>query len=156
MFVVSRVFTFLGVGKSLFVHPVIALVGYLLMIRAPSVRLMGIVKVADNAVDYSLGNTTKQTLWLNTSRESKYKAKQAVDSFFVRAGDVIQGAFGVHGRAPGVYGSSFRRRERCADRVVAVRGGAAERLDYAQAADTRRRDKGDRCRNCIVASSCSG
>ncbi len=29
-------------------------------------------------------------MWLNTSRESKYKAKQAVDSFFVRAGDVIQ------------------------------------------------------------------
>jgi AAA family ATP:ADP antiporter len=51
---------------------------------------MGIVKVADNSIDYSLGNTTKQALWLNTSREAKYKAKQAVDSFFVRSGDVIQ------------------------------------------------------------------
>ena len=51
---------------------------------------MGILKVADNSIDYSLGNTTKQALWLNTSREAKYKAKQAVDSFFVRAGDVIQ------------------------------------------------------------------
>ncbi len=49
-----------------------------------------IVVPADNSLDYSLGNTTKQALWLNTSRESKYKAKQAVDSFFVRAGDVIQ------------------------------------------------------------------
>jgi AAA family ATP:ADP antiporter len=48
------------------------------------------VKVADNSLDYSLGNTTKQALWLPTSREAKYKAKQAVDSFFVRAGDVIQ------------------------------------------------------------------
>ena len=92
MFVVSRLFKFLGVGKSLFVHPIIALGGYLLMMRAPSVQLMGAVKVADNAIDYSLGNTTKQALWLNTSRESKFKAKQAVDSFFVRAGDVIQGA----------------------------------------------------------------
>jgi AAA family ATP:ADP antiporter len=60
------------------------------MLRAPSVRLMGMLKVADNSVDYSLGNTTKQALWLNTSREAKYKAKQAVDSFFVRSGDVIQ------------------------------------------------------------------
>ena len=61
-----------------------------MMLRAPSVQLIGLLKVADNSLDYSLGNTTKQALWLPTSREAKYKAKQAVDSFFVRAGDVIQ------------------------------------------------------------------
>jgi AAA family ATP:ADP antiporter len=48
------------------------------------------LKIADNSLDYSLGNTTKQALWLPTSREAKYKAKQAVDSFCVRAGDVLQ------------------------------------------------------------------
>jgi AAA family ATP:ADP antiporter len=90
MFVVSRVFRFLGVGKSLFIHPIVALAGYLLMLRAPSIQLMGILKTADNSIDYSLGNTTKQALWLPTSREAKYKAKQAVDSFFVRMGDVLQ------------------------------------------------------------------
>jgi AAA family ATP:ADP antiporter len=90
MFVVSRVFKFLGVGKSLFIHPIVALCGYLMMLSAPSVRLMTMLKIADNSIDYSLGNTTKQALWLPTSREAKYKAKQAVDSFFVRAGDVIQ------------------------------------------------------------------
>ena len=90
MFVVSRVFKFLGVGKSLFIHPIVALAGYLMMLRAPSITAMGWLKVADNSLDYSLGNTTKQALWLPTSREAKYKAKQAVDSFFVRAGDVIQ------------------------------------------------------------------
>ena len=92
MFVVSRLFKWLGVGRSLFIHPIVALVGYLLMLRAPSLQLIGIVKVADNSIDYSLGNTTKQALWLPTSREAKYKAKQAVDSFFVRAGDVAQAA----------------------------------------------------------------
>ena len=51
---------------------------------------MGWFKVADNSIDYSLGNTTKQALWLPTSREAKYNAKQAVDSFFVRMGDVMQ------------------------------------------------------------------
>jgi AAA family ATP:ADP antiporter len=90
MFVVSRVFKFLGVGRALFIHPIVALIGYLMLLRAPSLRLMGILKVADNSIDYSLGNTTKQALWLPTSREAKYKAKQAVDSFFVRAGDVMQ------------------------------------------------------------------
>jgi AAA family ATP:ADP antiporter len=90
MFVVSRVFKFLGVGKALFIHPIVALTGYLLMLRAPSISFMAYLKVADNSLDYSLGNTTKQALWLPTSREAKYKAKQAVDSFFVRAGDVVQ------------------------------------------------------------------
>ena len=92
MFVVSRVFKFLGVGRALFIHPTVAMIGYLLLLRAPSLQLMGVVKVADNSLDYSLGNTVKQALWLPTSREAKYKAKQAVDSFFVRAGDVIQAA----------------------------------------------------------------
>jgi ATP:ADP antiporter, AAA family len=92
MFVVSRIFKFLGVGKSLFIHPIVALAGYLMMLRAPSIGTMGMFKVADNSLDYSLGNTTKQALWLPTSREAKYKAKQAVDSFFVRMGDVLQAA----------------------------------------------------------------
>lgn len=89
MFVVSRVFKYLGVGKALFIHPLVALSGYGLFLTGPSLSLMTAVKVADNSLDYSLGNTTKQALWLPTSREAKYKAKQAVDSFFVRAGDVI-------------------------------------------------------------------
>jgi AAA family ATP:ADP antiporter len=89
MFVVSRVFKYLGVGKALYIHPIVALTGYGLFLTGPSLSLMTAVKVADNSLDYSLGNTTKQALWLPTSREAKYKAKQAVDSFFVRAGDVI-------------------------------------------------------------------
>jgi len=88
MFVVSRLFKWLGVARSLFVHPVVAMLGYLLMLRAPSLQLMQGVKVADNSINYSLSNTTRQALWLPTSREAKYKAKQAVDSFVVRAGDV--------------------------------------------------------------------
>jgi AAA family ATP:ADP antiporter len=45
-------------------------------------------KTAENATDYSVMNTAKQLLWLPTTREEKYKAKQAVDSFFVRLGDL--------------------------------------------------------------------
>ena len=90
MFVVSRIIKFMGVGKAMFIHPIVALTGYFLMLFSPSLRMMAYLKVADNSLDYSLGNTTKQALWLPTSREAKYKAKQAVDSFFVRAGDVLQ------------------------------------------------------------------
>ena len=90
VFVVSRVFKFLGVGRALFIHPIVALGGYVMMLRSPSFEAMRWLKIADNSIDYSLGNTTKQALWLPTSRQAKYKAKQAVDSFCVRAGDVLQ------------------------------------------------------------------
>ena len=65
--VVSRVFKFLGVGRALFIHPIVALIGYLTMLRAPSLDAMRLLKIADNSIDYSLGNTTKQALWLPTS-----------------------------------------------------------------------------------------
>jgi AAA family ATP:ADP antiporter len=90
LFVVSRLFKFLGVARSLFVHPIVALGGYLVMLSTPSFEAIRWFKVADNSLDYSLGNSTKQALWLPTSREAKYKAKQAVDSFCMRAGDVLQ------------------------------------------------------------------
>ena len=32
----------------------------------------------------------KQALYLPTSREAKYKAKAAIDTFFMRFGDVLQ------------------------------------------------------------------
>jgi len=92
LFVVSRVFKFLGVGKSLFVHPIIALTSYLLMLRAPSFETIRALKIADNSVNYSLSNTTMQALWLPTTRETKFKAKQAIDTFCVRGGDVLQAA----------------------------------------------------------------
>ena len=90
LFAVSRIFKYLGVGRALFIHPCVVLVGYFAILKSPSVSTMAWLKVFDNSIDYSLGNTAKQALWLPTSREAKYKAKQAVDSFFMRAGDVLQ------------------------------------------------------------------
>jgi AAA family ATP:ADP antiporter len=46
-------------------------------------------KTAENSTDYSLQNTVRNVLFLPLTREQKYKAKQATDTFFVRAGDVL-------------------------------------------------------------------
>jgi AAA family ATP:ADP antiporter len=107
LFVVSRLFKFLGVGRTLFIHPIVALTSYLLMMRAPSFEAIRFIKIADNAIDYSLGNTTKQALWLPTSRETKYKAKQAIDSFCVRAGDVLQAGVVYAGELTALSVSGF-------------------------------------------------
>jgi ATP:ADP antiporter, AAA family len=50
-----------------------------------------VVKILENATDYSLQNTVRRALFLRTSREAKYKALQAVETFFWRTGDLLSG-----------------------------------------------------------------
>lgn len=88
-FLVSRIFKYLGVRGSLMVLPVIALCSYSLIASAPIFAFVWIAKVLENSTDYSLMNTVRGALYLPTSREAKYKAKQAIDTFCVRSGDVL-------------------------------------------------------------------
>ena len=88
-FLVSRIFKYLGIGGALFVLPIIALGSYSLFALAPVLSMIRIAKVTENATDYSLQNTVRRALFLPTSREAKYKALQAVETFFWRAGDLL-------------------------------------------------------------------
>lgn len=89
LFVVSRVLKYLGARVAIMVLPCIALGGYLLAAVYPILGMLRWVKTAENATDYSLQNTVRQMLFLPTTREEKYKAKQVTDTLFVRAGDVL-------------------------------------------------------------------
>jgi AAA family ATP:ADP antiporter len=89
IFVVSRVIKYLGVRIALLVLPVVAIIGYASMAFVPILSFIRGAKLAENSLDYSLQNTTRNALYLPTSREAKYKAKQANDTFFVRFGDVL-------------------------------------------------------------------
>jgi AAA family ATP:ADP antiporter len=87
MFFVSRIFKHFGVRAALFVLPFIALGGYAAIGVVGGLLVLRVAKTLENATDYSLQNTVKQALFLPTSREAKYKAKAAIDTFFVRFGD---------------------------------------------------------------------
>jgi AAA family ATP:ADP antiporter len=92
LFLVSRILKYLGVRVAILFLPVIALGGYALLAFYPILTAVRWAKTAENATDYSLQNTVRQVLFLPTTREQKYKAKQAIDTFFVRAGDVLSAA----------------------------------------------------------------
>jgi AAA family ATP:ADP antiporter len=107
-FVVSRIFKYIGVRGALFILPAIALTGYAAVALLPIFSVVRLTKIFENSTDYSIQNTTRHALFLPTSREAKYKAKQAIDSFFVRFGDMLQAgvvfvgvqlAFGIRGFA---------------------------------------------------------
>src|SRR5262249_31497385 len=56
---------------------------------APMLSLARTTMIVENGTDYSIQNTARHALFLRTSREAKYKAKTAIDSFFWRAGDAV-------------------------------------------------------------------
>jgi AAA family ATP:ADP antiporter len=106
-FVASRLVKRFGLPGALYALPVVALCAYGTAAAGAALGVLLYVKVAENSTDYSVMNTAKQMLWLPTSREEKYKAKQAIDTFFVRTGDMIAagvvfvGTHLVHRGVPG-------------------------------------------------------
>jgi AAA family ATP:ADP antiporter len=102
LFLVSRIYHAVGVRGALVIHPIIVAAGYGVLAFAPLVggfipifSLVRRIKFAENGLDYSLMNTTRQALFLPVDRDSKYDGKTAIDTFFWRFGDLIQ-AVGVY------------------------------------------------------------
>jgi AAA family ATP:ADP antiporter len=106
-FVVSRVVKRFGLKGALYALPVVALCAYGSAAFGAALVALLYLKVGENSTDYSLMNTAKQMIWLPTTREEKYKAKQAIDTFFVRSGDMLAagvvfiGTHLVHRGVPG-------------------------------------------------------
>jgi ATP:ADP antiporter, AAA family len=88
IFLVTRAFKSLGVGGSLLLLPMFAVLAYGVAAFVPLLALVATIKVVENSTDYSLQNTVQQALFLPTSRDAKYKAKAAIDTLFVRLGDL--------------------------------------------------------------------
>jgi ATP:ADP antiporter, AAA family len=110
LFLVSRLLKYLGVRVAVMILPVIALFGYAILAFVPILSLVRVVKIAENSTDYSVQNTVRNVLFLPTSRDQKYKAKQAIDSFFVRGGDVLSALLVLLGTTMlGLNASGFAR-----------------------------------------------
>jgi hypothetical protein len=89
----------------------------------PILRAVRIGKILENSTDYSLQNTARQALFLPTSREAKFKAKQVIDAFCWRAGDVLQAVVVFVGvPPPGLRHPSVCATQRGARRDLAGRG----------------------------------
>jgi AAA family ATP:ADP antiporter len=88
-FAASRIARYLGLAGVMFALPLVSLSTYGLAGAGAGLLLVRWSKIAENATDYSIMNTGRQMLWLPTTREEKYKAKQTLDTFFVRMGDLL-------------------------------------------------------------------
>ena len=89
MFVVSRIVKHFGVAWAVMVLPALSFGAYNILVFIPTLVPVLAAKVVENATDYSLNNTVRNMLFLPCTYEQKFSAKQAIDSFFVRMGDVL-------------------------------------------------------------------
>ena len=75
---------------SIFVLPVLSVATFTMILTNPILQVVRVLKIAENSTNYSLQNTVRAALLLPTSRDAKYKAKAAIETFCVRLGDVLQ------------------------------------------------------------------
>jgi AAA family ATP:ADP antiporter len=92
LFVVSRIIKHRGVPVALLILPALSFGVYNVLIFVPFLNAALAAKVLENSADYSLNNTVRNMLFLPCTYEQKFAAKQAIDSFFVRIGDVLSAA----------------------------------------------------------------
>ena len=92
LFVVSRIVKHFGVAWAVMVLPALSFGAYNILVFMPTLTAVLTAKVVENSTDYSLNNTVRNMLFLPCTYEQKFSAKQAIDSFFVRMGDVLSAA----------------------------------------------------------------
>jgi len=88
--VVSRIFRRFGAANAILVLPMIALIGYGLVVFVPVFSIIRAVKIIENSVDYSIMNTARHALYLPLPTTHQYEGKTTIDTFFWRFGDVVQ------------------------------------------------------------------
>lgn len=89
LLLVAPAIRWLGVRAVLFVLPLLALSGWGLIAVLPLLPIIGMVRIAESSVSYSLQNTARQSLFLVTSTEAKYVARTTIDTLFWRGGDLM-------------------------------------------------------------------
>ena len=89
LFVVSRIIKHWRVARAVMILPALTFGVYNILIFVPLLNAALAAKVVENSTDYSLHNTVRNMLFLPCTYEQKFAAKQAIDSFFVRMGDVL-------------------------------------------------------------------
>jgi len=98
-FVASRLLKYGGFAAIALILPVIALLSYTAMALLPVLAIVKMMKVAENATDYSINNTARHVLWLPVSSEMKFRGKPSIDTLYVRLGDGLAAVtvlVGVH------------------------------------------------------------
>lgn len=92
LLLVHRLWRWIGVRGALLISPLIAGLGYGLIAFLPIFSVIQLIKIIENAADYSTQNTSRHALFFHVSRQKKYQGQTCIDTLFCRLGDLLQAA----------------------------------------------------------------
>jgi len=88
LFGTGRLIRRFGVGTGLLVNPVIMVVAFLAVLFSPVLLVLGGIQIVRRVAEYAVAKPTREMLFTVVDQESKYKAKNVIDTVVYRFGDV--------------------------------------------------------------------
>lgn len=89
LLIMSRVVPRIGVAWTLAIVPLLLATGFLALGMMPTVAVLIVVQVIRRAGNYAIMRPAREMLYLVVDRESKYKAKNFIDTAVYRGGDAV-------------------------------------------------------------------
>ncbi len=77
-----------GIAPALLIPAVAIVLGYCLLAASPLPMLVAMVQIVTRAGEFSLAKPARETIYTQVDRESRYKAKAAIDTAVYRGGDL--------------------------------------------------------------------
>jgi len=106
LFGTGRLIRRFGVTAGLLLNPVIMVVAFIAVMFSPVLMLLGSVQVVRRVAEYAVAKPTREMLFTVVDQESRYKAKNVIDTVVYRGGDLTSAwvshwvlSFGVAGLA---------------------------------------------------------
>ncbi len=87
----GRLLKWFGVPLTLALVPLLSAVGFIALGVAPVLPVLVAFQIARRAGDYAVMRPTREILFTVVGRETKYKAKNFIDTVVYRGGDAISG-----------------------------------------------------------------
>lgn len=89
LFITGRLVQLLGLAWTLALIPLLLSTGFLALGLAPMVIVLIVVQVIRRAGNYAIMRPAREMLYVVVDRESKYKAKNFIDTAVYRGGDAV-------------------------------------------------------------------
>jgi AAA family ATP:ADP antiporter len=88
LFGTGRIISRFGVTTGLLVNPVIMVLAFMAVVLSPVLMVLGGIQVLRRVAEYAVAKPTREMLFTVVDQESKYKAKNVIDTVVYRFGDV--------------------------------------------------------------------
>ena len=88
LFGTGRLISRFGVTTGLLVNPVVMVIAFLTVAFSPVLMVLASIQVIRRVAEYAIAKPTREMLFTVVDQESKYKAKNVIDTVVYRFGDV--------------------------------------------------------------------